>query len=252
MGSLVQRWWAYEQNLLPSEQPGLVENVSVQIIFPSMISPLLPGSPMRRQPPAKPCQCQLRGNLCTGRRFFSSSFPCQAPKCASRWWKLRFEMLFLSFCQHNIWDGCTLCDILVVNKHVSAVRKILHGNEMLCMPSFTTSFKLFFFFIIFKKSVELDHYLGRQDQLRRTNWKENLWVCGYQNKRQKGRIASMWLFIFHPLAALCPCLLNPHFLKVEGDIKRLQKFREMEARLRQTLTGLYCRWFGSRKASEGL
>lgn len=93
------------------------------------------------------------------------------------------------------------------------------------MPLFTTPSKLFFF-IIFKKSVELERNRERQNKLRRTNWKENLQVCGYQSKRQKGRIASTWLFVFHPLPltvmgllALCPCLLDPHFIKVEGDIK---------------------------------
>ena len=33
--------------------------------------------------------------------------------------------------------------------------------------------------------------------------------------------------------------LDPHFLKVEGDIRKLQKIRETAARLRQTLAGLY-------------
>lgn len=33
--------------------------------------------------------------------------------------------------------------------------------------------------------------------------------------------------------------LDPHFLKVEGDIRKLQKIGEMGARLGQDLAGLY-------------
>lgn len=135
-----------------------------------MISPLFPGSPLHRQPPAKPCQCQLRGNLCTGRRLFSSSFPCQAPQCASHWRKLRFEMLFVSFCQHNIWNGCTLCDILVVNKQVHSVRKILHGNEMVCNVCLPLEHLLNYFSVFFLFLRSLWNWTMTEED--RTSWEE--------------------------------------------------------------------------------
>lgn len=161
------------------------------------LSPVFAGSPTCRHPRAQLCQCHHRGNLCAGRRWLSSGFPCQAPKRASRWWKLRFDLLFLSFCQLNIWDGGSFCDILVLNKnYVHAVRKILCWNEIVCSVCLPLQ-RLLNDWVFFRKPAELDDNKGRQDKLNR---EESLRVYGYQRKRQKGRTARLWLLIFHLLA----------------------------------------------------
>ena len=46
--------------------------------------------------------------------------------------------------------------------------------------------------------------------------------------------------------------LDSYFLKVEGDNRKLQKLREMEAGLRQALARLFSKWPGSRRIERGV